>query len=191
MTCSSASLIQFVDVGVSACRRESIEMAFDRCGRGLYRYIALRTGDSHLADDLMQQLWLSATTRAAIVPDDDLEAWLMAIARNLVRAHWRRTATRPAHVPIADSMMSAELAKRLATEELPPEIVERRELCDQLLLAVTALRSQEQDLIVGHYFHGRTLAELVAAQGLSERAVEGRLYRARQSLRETLREFDP
>ena len=63
-------------------------------------------------------------------------------------------------------------------------------MSDQLLLAITELTSEEQELIVGHYFHGRSHDELAAECGLSPRAIEGRLYRARRALREKLWHLD-
>ncbi len=165
--------------------------AFDRCSRGLYRYFAVRAGgDAHLADDLMQQLWLQASRSTATVPEDGVEFWLRGIAKNLIRAHWRRQARRPAEVPMANPDVAVELARRWVTEELPPTILERKEIRDQLLLAVTGLSNDEQELIIGHYFKDRSHAELARVLGISERAVEGRLYRARQRLREMLQHLE-
>jgi RNA polymerase sigma-70 factor (ECF subfamily) len=176
-----------VDSGVARDDAASIHAAFDRCSRSIYRYIAVRVGDAHLADDLMQQLWLQAHTGGASIPDHELEFWLRGIARNLVRTHWRRRSRRPANLPLADSGLAAELAGRLGTEELPPETLERKEVRDQLLLAITELDSADQELIVEHYFHSRSHIELATERGLSPRGIEGRLYRARQVLREKLR----
>jgi RNA polymerase sigma-70 factor (ECF subfamily) len=164
-----------------------LDVAFDRCSRSIYRYIVVRVGDAHLADDLMQQLWLQARTAAAAVPDHEIEFWLWGVARNLVRTHWRQQARRPRILPQADPRLAGELAERIASEELPPEAVDGREVRDQLLLAITELGGADQELIVEHYFHDRSHAELAADYGLSVRGVEGRLYRARQALREKLR----
>jgi len=167
-----------------------IEAAFDREGRALYRFFAVRAGrDAHLADDLMQQLWLHASRGRPPAHDDELPYWLLAIARNLIQAHWRTTARRPKDVPLADPALAAELAERMAREPLPPEVLARREVCDQVMLALTELRGEEQALILAHYFDGRSLAELARDHRLSERAVEGRLYRARQALRRRLTEL--
>ena len=168
--------------------REHVEAAFDRCSPALYRYFAVRVGgDAHVADDLMQQLWLRATQAKTPVPEDQTEFWLRGIAANLIRERWRRQKRRPRTVPMADPQLAAELADRLVEEELPPEVLERKEVRDQLLLAITELPSGDQDLIAGHYFDGAAFAELGRRTGLSERAIEGRLYRARQALREKLR----
>jgi len=174
---------------VASLPRAGIEAAFDVYARGLYRFFAVRTGDPHVADDLMQQLWLQAVEGR---PPDALEEigyWLLGIARNVLVTHWRRHRVRSERLPKADPALAAELAERMTREPLPLEEMQRRETRDQLLLAVTSLIGPEQDLIVGHYFEDRSFGELAASLGITERAVEGRLYRARQSLREMLRDL--
>lgn len=171
----------------------SFEAAFDRCAPSLRRYFAVRLGDPHRADDFMQQLWLQARTAPSRPPPEQLEFWLRAIARNLVHACWRRAGrdarrgTRIDAGPQVDSRLAAELAERLSSTDLPPELLERREVCDQLLLALTELAAEHQELIVAHYFRGVPFSELAGRHGLSERAIEGRLYRARSALREKLK----
>jgi len=167
------------------------EAAFDRCSPGLYRFIVVRIGgDAHLANDMMQSLWIKASRQGNAVPAGEVEFWLRAIARNLVREHWRKTARRPDHAPIADPALAGELAERLICADMPAEIVERRETKDQLLLAITGLPAADQALIIGHYFDGRSHAELADELGAGERAIEGRLYRARQALRTKLKHLD-
>lgn len=193
MTSSSLTSSLPAALGSSVNGRARIEAAFDRNGPSLYRYLVVRAGgDNHLADDLMQQLWLQCVSGDALsVPDDQLEFWLRGIARNLIRAHWRRARNRPVHWPIADGELASGLADRLTGEELPPQALERKELRDQLLLALTDLPAGEQELIAGHYFEGCSHAELAHRTDLTVRAVEGRLYRARQALQNRLRGLQP
>lgn len=171
-------------------QRARLEAAFDRQGTALYRYLVVRTGgDRHLADDLMQQVWLQlrgAADRTQPIPDDELEFWMRGIARNLVRDHWRRVRKRPKTVPMPEPHLAAELADRMGNDELPVRILERHEVRDQLVLALTALPTADQELIVGRYFQGRSHTDLAADLGISVRAVEGRLYRARRVLLEVL-----
>lgn len=176
-------------VGPDEPRSLSISAAavYDRCARSLYRYFVVRLGgDTHLADDFMQQTWahaLSGRSPAAVV---DAERWLFGIARNLVRTHWRRRAQRPAAVPIADPLQAAALADQLLTHDLGSAELEQAETRAQLLLALTQLPHEEQELLVAHYFRGRAQADIAAELGISVRAVEGRMYRARQELRKQL-----
>ena len=170
---------------------QDLAEVFDRCARGLYRYLVVRLGhDTHLADDMMQQVWLQARTATTDVPAEALEFYLRRIATNLVRAHWRREGRRRAHVPVANPAVAAELAEQLVTRRLPADMLEQREVSDQLLLAITALSDADQTLIIGHYFQGLSHASLARMLGVTERAVEGRMYRARQALRDTLRGHD-
>ncbi len=66
------------------------------------------------------------------------------------------------------------------------EALARKEVQDQLLLALTGLSGDAQELLIGSYFEGRSHAELASMLNVSERAIEGRLYRARVALRDKL-----
>jgi RNA polymerase sigma-70 factor (ECF subfamily) len=165
-----------------------LQAEFARLSPSLRRFFMVRTGrDGHLADDLLQQLFLAAGTNARKVPAAELEFWLRGVARNLVTTHWRRLGSRPTHVPAADPALAGELADRLGRERLPGDVLARREVQDQLLLALTDLPADEQDLIVAHYFRGEMQTDIAARLNVSPRAIEGRLYRARQGLRDRLR----
>ena len=186
----SASLT--ADVPVEACSdradsRPNMEYLFDRYSVGIYRYISLRVGRNQaLADELMQQLWLQACKSGGAVPPDEFEFWLRRVAKNLISDHWRRKHRRPAQIPIENAAIAGELAKRIDCELLPAEALQKQELLDQVALAVTALPAADQELVILHYVQGRSFGEIGERFGMSERAIEGRLYRARRKLKELL-----
>jgi RNA polymerase sigma-70 factor (ECF subfamily) len=157
---------------------------------GMYRYFAVRVGeDSHAADDLMQQLWLEVSKNAERTDIMDWEGYLRGIARNLIRQYWK--ARRVKAKPIALPDVARELANMLDAGPLPPEMLARREVRDQVLLALTLLSSADQELLVRHHFRGESQRTLALNQNCSERAVEGRLYRARRLLRDYLSRQNP
>ena len=167
--------------------------AHARLSPALYRFFMVRTGSQRdVCDDLMQQLWAAAAKNAGHVPAAELEFWLRATARNLLATHWRRRASRPVHVPLADPTLSSRLAERLTSEPLASSILQQREVRDQLLLALTDMPAEDQDLLIAHYVEGVPQAALAERfiPPLSARAVEGRLYRARQALRKRLEHLD-
>ena len=51
------------------------------------------------------------------------------------------------------------------------------------MLAITALDADAQEIVIARYVDDASHAQLAARFGVSERAIEGRLYRARQALR--------
>ena len=184
---ASSSWIGILPARLSKNARERmrcVEQMFDQCSTALYRYVSVRVGyDPSLVDDLMQQLWLKVTQSDRMIPREEFEYWLRRLAKNLITDHWRKVGRRPDHVPIENPNVAAELAGSIDREVLPQDILEKREIHDQLLLAITELRHEDQDLIIRHYVRGESFAEIAQAVNVSERAIEGRLYRARQQLR--------
>lgn len=190
LTISPEALDHVIGRSSETPRRPSNDLAavYDRLASGMYRFVMIRVGrDEHLAKDVMQQLWAAAARNGRDVPEAEMEFWLRGVARNLINTHWRRVSNRPLHVPMPDQGLASELADRLCAERLGPNDLTRREIQDQLALAITQLASDDQDLIHAHYVEGRSQVEIAERDGLSVRAVEGRLYRARAALREQLR----
>jgi RNA polymerase sigma-70 factor (ECF subfamily) len=163
-----------------------IEQALERCGKALYRYFAVRVPDAATADDLMQQLWLQACKAPPAIPAEEHEYWLRRVARNLLIDHWRRSGKRPPHVDVEHREVSGELARQVDAGVSPDVILQRQEALEHVRLAITAMPAAEQELIIMHYVRGQAFQEIGEILGLSERAVEGRLYRARQELRRAL-----
>lgn len=167
--------------------RDRLAERFAAVSRGLYRYTVVRLGgDAALADDIMQQVWLEISRNDGGCGVDDWESWLRGVARNLIRQHWRRLQRRAAVLPMADPAVAAELSRLLDREELPDAMLERRDVRDQLLLALTELGADDQELVIRYHFHGQSHQEIAQALQMTPRAVEGRLYRARRGLRDRL-----
>ena len=105
-------------------------------------------------------------------------SWLTAIARNaaLNRARIeRRRETDELSDDEADSSLT------------PEEEALRRERREALLRALNALGSRDRILFYRKYYYRQPTAQIAAELGMSERAVEGRLYRIRQKLKDLLK----
>jgi RNA polymerase sigma-70 factor (ECF subfamily) len=170
-------------------RREVLEQVFERGRDALYRFILVRTGmDRDASDDLLQQTCYEAARHPSPPRSpDDCEAWLRGIARNLVRRRWRTLRRAGKRVPMEDPEEGGRLADALESGPLPEQVLIRKETIEQLMLAVTSLPAADQELVFAFYFHGRSQADLAGELGVSEKAVESRLYRARSRLRTILR----
>ncbi len=112
----------------SASQADAIDALFDRHCRSLYRYVVVRmAGDTQLADDVMQQVWVAALRTGRSVPVDGIEFWLRGVTRNILAAHRRRLANRPKQLSLADRALASELAEALESNPLPPELVDKME----------------------------------------------------------------
>lgn len=175
-----------------AVKRKLLSERFQQVAPTLFRYAVVRLdGDESAADDLMQQLWLEASRDERAAQADDLGAWLRGIVRNLIRRWWREQARPGRQRPAADPTLAAELADVLDQRELPAAELERAEVRTQLLLALTMLPADDQELLIRAHFRGQSHEQIARERNMTTRAVEGRLYRARAAMRELLAHLDP
>ncbi len=171
-------------------RAARLRRVFDACCDGLYRYILVRVGgDRHAADDLLQQTCCTAVAHRARPEDGEAcEAWLVGIARNLVRKHWRDRKRTNGQVPVESAGVSRWLADDMDRYPLPAEVLARKEVSDLLLLAVTALPAADQELVFAFYFEERSRSAIAEATGTTVKGIEARLYRVRNRLRDLLKD---
>lgn len=139
----------------------------------LYGFVSRRCdGDRALAEDVTQESWLRAVRawRAGGIPDRPL-AWLATVAARLLSNHFRR--------PAMETLLEGAEQSVPAGSDAD-EATERRSLVER---ALARLPLPQMRLLEAFHYDRRAVAEIANASGLTERAVEGRLRRARQSLR--------
>lgn len=105
-------------------------------------------------------------------------AWLTALARNAALNRARRDRRSGPAEPISEEQSSRDPA--------PEEIVLRRERKAALEKALGRLPQGERSLFYRKYYYRQSTAQIAAELGMTERAVEGRLYRVKKSLRKLL-----
>lgn len=143
--------------------------------RPLYAYVARRVGgDASLAEDLVQETWMRALDAwpSRGVPDEPV-AWLIRVARNTLVSHFRRQRPEsidPALIEIEDERFSPAAPDSAVV----------------VGWGLTQLRRAHADVLEAFYFEGQSVSEIAASRSMSERAVEGRLRRARAKLRTKL-----
>jgi len=145
---------------------------YDSAHNTVASYARWRSGD--LADDVVQEAWLTAArTLAAFDPGRARFAgWVCGIAANVARAHVR---------------MRLKDTKRVrALVNVPePSAAEAGESdAERVTLALTELSERHEAVLRGKYFERQSVAEIAAAWGESEKAIESLLTRARQAFRE-------
>jgi RNA polymerase sigma-70 factor (ECF subfamily) len=143
--------------------------------RPLYAYVSRRVGgDASLAEDLVQDTWMRALDAwpSKGVPDEPL-AWLVRVARNVLVSHFRR----------AQPQLTDPATLDLEAAESSPDAPDTAAMVSWGLARV---RRAHRDVLEAFYFDGKSVAEIARERSISERAVEGRLHRARAVLKKKL-----
>jgi RNA polymerase sigma-70 factor (ECF subfamily) len=138
----------------------------------LYGYMAKRTGGNReLTEDVVQESYLRAleSWNLKAVPECPL-AWLKRVARNVfidyLRQNTRDVKAEVERMPDVKSRNSDDAFESL-----------------EIFLAISSLGKKKARILEAFYYDGMSIREIASEMGLSERAVEGHLRRARQSLK--------
>lgn len=149
---------------------------------GMMRYIVRGIlTDPHEAEDCLSHIRVKLWEKlSAYDPDQASPAvWVTAVCRNAAYDRLRRLRR--------EAERAAPLEDWTADPGPGPEeqllLRERRE---RLQKALNALRDGERRLFYRKYYYLQSTAQIAAELGLSERAVEGRLYRVRARLQKLL-----
>lgn len=106
------------------------------------------------------------------------KAWLTAITRNTALNHARALARHHTSGDIPEDLPSPE--------PTPEEKILQHEQQRALENALTQLSSRDRQLFYRKYYYLQSIAQIAAELGITEGAVEGRLYRLRKHLRTLL-----
>lgn len=141
----------------------------------LIRYVAEPIAGEAEAEDCVQEAALRAWERIDSFDEKkgSFKAWLTAIARNaaLDRARKRKRAeTDELEEGIPDTAPSAE------------ELLIKKERRQALIKALEKLMPGDRELFYRKYYYMQSTAQIAAELGMTERAVEGRLYRIKKKL---------
>jgi RNA polymerase sigma-70 factor (ECF subfamily) len=143
--------------------------------QGLFAFLAYRTGDRALAEDLLADAFERAL-RSRVRYDrrrGSEKTWLYSIALNLLRDHARRAAAegraleRAPEAPVRDPFAGVEAR-------------------DELARALAALSAEEREAIALRFGAELTVPEIAKVLGEPLTTVEGRVYRALRKLKSEL-----
>lgn len=160
-------------------RQEDFDRLYHEHARPLLGFLAYRTGDRPLAEDLLAETFEKVLrSRTRLDPRRGSEkAWLYTIALNCLRDHARRQS--------AESRALAQLGAGQATSSDPLGSVEARRTVQE---ALEVLSEEEREAIALRYGGDLTIPEIATVTKEPLTTVEGRVYRALRKLRDELSE---
>jgi RNA polymerase sigma-70 factor (ECF subfamily) len=158
----------------------------------VFHFLYRMLGNADDANDLAQETFVRVyRARDRFKSGQRFSVWLFTIAANLARNHLRWRSRHP-DVPLDEEAdgLGPGLRERLATDTATPgEAAEAAERAAAVRTAVRALPDDLREAIVLCEWEDRAVAEAAAVLQTTPKAVESRLYRARQLLRERLKRW--
>ncbi len=175
---------------LQAGRESALNDLMARHATPVFQFLCRLTGNEADANDLAQETFVRVfKARGGFRLEQKFSTWLFAIAANLARNHfrWRRR-----HPGISLEAESGDTEQTLAgvlpaSTPAPNEAALARERAGAVRRAVEQLPEDLRAALVLCEWEECSVAEAAAIIKTTPKAVESRLYRARQVLRERLK----
>ncbi len=170
----------------------ALDALMERHARPVFRFLYRMLGNEDDANDLAQVTFVRIYQhRTDFRPETKFTTWLYTIAGNLARNHHRWLARHP--TVSLDKPADADepgLADTLPAKTASPgDAAVAAERVAAVRAAVNQLPEDLREALVLCEWEELPVAEAAAVLGATPKAVESRLYRARQLLRDRLRKW--
>lgn len=165
-------LLRAVATGASG----AVEELYARYGPAVYGFLMARLGDALLAEEVLQDVMLSAWRAAGqFRGESKVLTWLLSIARN--RAINARRRHRLPQIPLSDAYETP------GTDTGPFERVLRSSERQLVRATLEQLSPQQREVLVLVFFHQLTENEVADVLGIPVGTVKSRLHRGKEMLR--------
>ncbi|MEE8369137.1 MAG: sigma-70 family RNA polymerase sigma factor [Dehalococcoidia bacterium] len=169
-------LVDVARTGDEAALSELYSLYFPR----VYRYILARTGNTHDAEDLAEEVFMRmlAAIERFQWREAPFSAWLFRIAHNAVISQRRRNGARGPSAALSDSLPMKSPG--------PEELVEKRMALNEIMRAAETLPDAQRQVISLRFAAGLSVAETAQVMNKGEGNVKVIQHKAIVKLREMM-----
>ena len=148
---------------------DGLETIYDKLGRRIYLLAYSILGDTHAAEDVLQDTLLRLSKNAALREDGNALSYILTVARNLALDHWRR---RGREIP-SEELFGMRSDGREESTETPFSALE----------ALRELDDEERQIVTLKVEGGLRHREIATMIGITQAACEKRYRRALEKLK--------
>jgi RNA polymerase sigma-70 factor, ECF subfamily len=168
---------------------EQFRKAYEAHAKGLYNLAYRLLSDRQWAEDVLQETYVRAYTRAETFQEGGkVSTWLYRICMNLCYDHLRARRYRQMaslDAPVAQSGSEGPTTWSATLESGVPEAAltaETRDAAATVRRLVDELPEREKAVVVLHQYHDMTFQEIGEVLGLTARTAQNCLRRAKEKL---------
>ena len=163
--------------------RTAFEELVRRCSRLVYARLYLEVGDSHHAEDLLQETLLTAfRTINQLTQTDKFRPWILRIAQNAAIDAARRN-NRKKRTPELDEL---RLRQDALVPMQPDELAEQTEMKQKVLAVLRTMPEEYRLPLTLRFLVGADYETIQGQMGLTNGSLRGLLHRGVAKLREQL-----
>lgn len=167
------------------CTESRLSEMIDKYDKLIFSICYKLTGDYFMAEDLMQETFLTAYQKYHTFDGSNEKAWLSRIATNKSIDYLRSAGKRS--VPTEDAFFELYQEQRSSPEEICMEEEVKRELARRC----EGLKPPYDQVARAYYVEERTAREIAKGMGRSLKTVQTQIYRAREMLKKIYGKEEP
>ena len=169
--------MKFIDILKPNKRKNHFEEQISIVYKELYKFIYSIIKNQNLAEDILQQTLMKAYEKFDTIQDiKKFKSWIFTIAKNeslsCIRKYNRE-------IPSEDTYL--ELVGG-SSEDIPEELLIKREIKEQVREAIKMLNPVDQEIIYLRYYYDLSLNEIALILNLNENTVKTKHKRAKKQI---------
>ena len=162
----------------------SLDEVFESTVERVYGFLICRCGNETLAEDLVAETYLAASSKFAQGRGNEItSSWLLTVARRRLIDYWRTDSSRSRGL---DALGNSLRAKEIVNDQ---DHVIHLESEDAVSLALASLSQRYRAALVLRYLEDFSVSEVAEALGLTYKATESVLSRARVAFGKAYEEY--
>lgn len=162
---------------------QAVQTLWESSSQRLRAWLERRTGNSHDAEDLVQETFTRVQERIGALRDSErLDAWVGTIAANVLADHGRKRARQT--TPLEDMESSARADQPASCEDASAGL--QSAVADWIEAFAARLDDDDAGIIRSIDLEGRAQVDVARELGVAPSTVRSRVQRARSRLRKHL-----
>ena len=148
----------------------------------LLAFVSSRLGESNLAEDIVQDVFLKLLTTDKMISEVTMPALVYTVARNLITSYFRR---RSHHEQFEHTILRSSSLEAMSTES----VFSAQEIMERLERGLACLPKNCREVYSLHIYGDMKVSEISRELNEDYKSVENRLGIARKAIRQYLKMY--
>ncbi len=164
----------------TVCNEAIFQKLFREHADDLYQFLYYKFGSDNNPQDLVQEAFIKLWNKCADVPPVKARSFLFTVARNQMLNELEKKKT---------VLKYQRQHQHQDSFETPEYLLEEQQFKDRLQVALQGLTEDQRTTFLLNRVEGKKHAEIAEMLGISQKAVEKRIYTALAKLRQDIKEL--